>query len=107
MKSRNWLATLNNPSVTAQAWLEALFEKAAAVYVCGQLERGEQGTVHVQGFVNFKNPVRLAKLKKFDPAAHWEVVKVNNGAHDYCMKEDTRVEGPYEFGTKPVQRNNK
>lgn len=23
------------------------------------------------------------------------------------MKEDTRVEGPWEFGTKPVQRNNK
>ncbi|AXH73225.1 MAG: Rep [Cressdnaviricota sp.] len=23
------------------------------------------------------------------------------------MKEDTRVEGPWEFGEKPVQRNNK
>lgn len=23
------------------------------------------------------------------------------------MKEDTRVEGPWEFGTKPVQRNSK
>lgn len=23
------------------------------------------------------------------------------------MKEDTRVEGPYEYGVKPVNRNNK
>jgi hypothetical protein len=35
------------------------------------------------------------------------MVKVNNGAHTYCMKEDTRVAGPWEFGIKPVQRNNK
>jgi len=30
------------------------------------------------------------------------VVKINNGAHDYAMKEDTRVFGPWEYGTKPV-----
>jgi len=46
-------------------------------------------------------------MKKICPISHWEMVKVNNGAHDYCMKEDTRVEGPWEFGTKPVQRNSK
>lgn len=34
-----------------------------------------------------------------------EPVKRNNGADDYCMKEDTRVEGPWEFGEKPVRRN--
>lgn len=35
------------------------------------------------------------------------MVKINNGAHNYCMKEDTRLEGPWEYGTKPVQRNSK
>ena len=30
---------------------------------------------------------------------------MNNGADTYCMKEDTRLEGPFEFGTKPVKRN--
>lgn len=42
-----------------------------------------------------------------DNRLHIEVVKHNNGADNYCMKEDTRVEGPWEFGTKPIKRNNK
>jgi hypothetical protein len=49
----------------------------------------------------------LSGLKKICNKAHFEFVRVNNGAHDYCMKEDTRVAGPWEFGIKPVQRNNK
>lgn len=32
---------------------------------------------------------------------------INNGAHEYAMKEETRVDGPWEIGTKPVSRNNK
>lgn len=39
--------------------------------------------------------------------SHFELVKVNNGADDYCLKEDTRVEGPWEFGKKPHKRNSK
>ena len=49
----------------------------------------------------------MAALKKHCGKAHFEPVKVNNGADAYCMKEDTRLEGPWEFGTKPVKRNNK
>ena len=41
------------------------------------------------------------------PAAHCEPVQVDNGAAKYCMKEDTRVQGPWEYGTKPIQRNSK
>lgn len=46
-------------------------------------------------------------MKKIDPRVHWEIVRVNNGADDYCLKEDTRVEGPWEFGKKPAKRNSK
>lgn len=38
---------------------------------------------------------------------HAEKVVRNNGADKYCMKEDTRLDGPWEFGVKPVERNNK
>lgn len=38
---------------------------------------------------------------------HIEIIKINNGADKYCLKEDTRVEGPYEFGVRPVERNSK
>lgn len=46
-------------------------------------------------------------MKKMDPRAHWEPIRMNNGADTYCMKEDTRVEGPWEFGIKPARRNAK
>jgi len=49
----------------------------------------------------------MSALTKLSPKSHFERVKINNGADDYCMKEDTRVEGPWEFGKKPVKRNSK
>jgi len=52
--------------------------------------------------MNFSNSVRATSIKKADKKLHIEIVRVNNGAHDYCMKEETRIEGPYEFGIKPV-----
>lgn len=106
-KSRNWLCTLNNPEGAAQDYLEAWFVRGKAKYVVGQLEKGTEGTVHIQYFLNFKEPVRMSQLKKHCSRSHFEEVKINNGAHTYCMKEDTRLEGPFEFGEKPIQRNNK
>lgn len=46
-------------------------------------------------------------MKKLCPRSHWEPVKRDNGVDAYCMKEDTRVEGPWEFGEKPVRHNKK
>jgi len=37
--------------------------------------------------------------------AHFEIVKRDNGASDYCLKEQTRLEGPWEFGIKPARKN--
>lgn len=84
-----------------------MFIKTKAVYVVGQLEKGDEGTVHIQYFVNFKTPVRITVLQKVSKESHYEKVKINNGADDYCMKESTRVEGPWEFGVRPVKRNSK
>jgi len=49
----------------------------------------------------------MSRLQKADLHCHYEPVKVDNGAAKYCMKEETRVEGPYEFGIKPVVRSSK
>lgn len=107
MKSRTWLLTLNNPELEGEEYMRSMFEQLKAAYVCGQLEQGAEGTPHFQMFVNFKEPVRASKIKKFDNKLHIDIVKQNNGADDYCLKEETRAEGPWEFGRKPVRRNNK
>lgn len=49
----------------------------------------------------------MAALKKHCSKAHFEPVKKDNGAADYCNKEETRLEGPWDFGIKPVKRNSK
>jgi len=68
-------------------------------YCVWQKEKGEQGTEHWQGYVQFSQNMRLAALKKMSPTAHWEE---RRGSHTqakaYCMKEDTRVDGPWEHG---------
>jgi hypothetical protein len=106
-KWRNWLGTWNNPDIPTEDFLKDIYSQGKVVYLVGQLEKGKEGTVHVQFFVNFKSQKRLSEVKKLNGKAHWQGVTINNGAHNYCMKEETRLEGPYEFGIRPVQRNNK
>ena len=92
----------------AEGWLKKLFEKTGAVYVVGQLECcPDTKRLHIQACCNFKEPVRCSKLKKYDADMHIEAVKRDNGANEYCMKTETRVAGPWEFGVKPVRRNSK
>jgi len=46
-KVRNFLMTLNNPDDDTRTYLERLHVKSNAVYTCGQLEKGEEGTPHI------------------------------------------------------------
>lgn len=46
-------------------------------------------------------------MRKVNEKAHYEIVRKDNGVDAYCMKDDTRVEGPIEHGVKPVQNPDK
>ena len=86
--------------------LAKFHEDAKATFTCGQLERGENGTDHIQFYINLPQPQRLSALKKVCPHSHWEVVRVNKAAQQYVMKEDTRIAGPWEFGERPKVNQN-
>lgn len=49
----------------------------------------------------------MSALSKVCKKSHFVAVKVDNGASDYCLKEETRLEGPWEFGLKPARLNKK
>ena len=72
-----------------------------------QMEKGESGTPHLQLTVSFKTTHRLAAMKKIDPQVHWEQARNVDRAIVYCMKEETRIAGPWEHGHRPVKRNSK
>jgi len=102
-QQRNWVFTLNNPTETEKPedLIEKVFTPEQKVrYVVFQKEKGDEGTEHYQGYVEFSTPKRLAAVKKLLPRAHWEARRgTADEARDYCMKDDSRVNGPWESGT--------
>lgn len=99
------IITHNNPDFTAEEYLEKWWSLPETNYVNGQLEKGKEGTVHIQAYVQIKRGQRLSWWKKRDSKAHFEFVRLDNGASTYCLKEESRLEGPWEFGKRPIQRN--
>lgn len=92
-----WVFVVNNPGDWRPKW------DANAAYLVYQLERGEeQGTTHLQGYVRFAKRKRFKTAKSWfsNDAVHIEKAQGNEQQNrDYCTKEQTRVDGPWEFGT--------
>lgn len=68
------------------------------------MEKGSEGTPHIQGYVYFKNAVRWLTMKGKLDDDHFEPAKGNalqNKA--YCSKEEGRIDGPFEYGDIPKQ----
>lgn len=85
-----WSITINNPTEDDQlSWRNAA-SLPWVKEVKGQLEKGENGTLHVQGFLR-TDQVRFSQVKKAFPRAHIEVARNVNALARYVSKEETRV----------------
>lgn len=105
-QARNWCGTLNElpDGFNGAEWFAALQDKVA--YAVGQLEMGENtGHQHLQLYVQLKRSQRLGWLRaQISDKAHWEPRKGTAAqAREYCMKEETRVAGPWEVGLWATQ----
>lgn len=91
-QSKNWCFTVNNYSVLDDQTLQDMPYK----YLIYGREVGDEGTPHLQGYVQLKKITRLTGMKKLHPTAHWEVAKgTEEQNRTYCSKE-----GDFqEFGT--------
>lgn len=94
LKGNQWICTLNNPTkhypdFMLKDYLEK-WHSTGAVYVTGQLEKGKEETPHVQYYVQFgpKDQKRMSAMRKYCPHSHYVIVKQNNGADEYCNKEE-------------------
>lgn len=95
MGSRSYCFTLNNPEFNTNELPTIQHER----FIIWQLEKGENGTRHIQGYIELSKPQRISALKAWLPRAHFETRKGSREqARDYSRKEDTRIEGPFERG---------
>lgn len=102
-QSKYWFFTLNHPRSRDEAEFPELVR--ISQWLVYQLERGDNGTEHYQGYCVFPTNKRLAGVRKLLSRAHWEPRKgTHEEAKNYCSKEDTRVDGPWEYGEEPVPR---
>lgn len=54
-KATNWMGTCNNPEIAPEVYLKQMFETGKCKYVSGQLEKGSEGTEHIQFYVCFNS----------------------------------------------------
>ena len=77
-------------------------------YLVYQLEEcPETRRTHYQGYAEFSQQMTLKKLQEWLPSVHFEKRFGNQAqAIAYCTKEDTRVDGPWEYGERPREEGN-
>lgn len=102
IRLRKWCVTINNPTDVEKTQWTQLCSKA--VNFAWQIETGENGTPHIQGCVEFKNPVKFSTLKNKIERAHWEPARNWEASMDYCQKDETRIEGPFTSSKPKVSK---
>lgn len=84
MSARAWCYTINNYTLQEQLDVDSI----ECRYNIFGLEKGKEGTKHIQGYIEFSKVVRFSAIKKLLPRAHIEMRKgTRDQARDYCKKE--------------------
>ena len=97
-EAKAWMLTLNNPVLDVLE-ICAIFELLDVKYIW-QFEIGDNGTPHVQAFIEFSKKKRFSYVRRrMDDngigGCHLENCHGRVNGINYCRKEDTRTEGPF------------
>lgn len=100
-KYRYWFFTWNNPTMPLDKDnLLQLHEQVQ--YTKFQLEKGDEGTPHLQGVLLLRDKFTCSWVSKMHPkCGYWQPVKSLDDALAYVSKEVSRIAGPWEAGTVP------
>lgn len=75
-----------------------------------QTEQGDEGTVHLQGYLELRGTARVASVKRLLGSDRYHL-EVRHGSQreaiDYCRKADSRVEGPWGCWGTPAQQGSR
>ena len=94
--SRRWCFTINNPTHLDENRLHQLRQHSS--YLVYQKEQGANETIHYQGYVEFTNRKKGTTVYNL-VQGHLSVARgTPKQASEYCKKEESRIEGPWEYG---------
>lgn len=103
---RNWCWTriINEQTVNQLInYSDTIGNHTDVRYCIFQLERcPSTQRLHLQGYMELNKSCRMAHVKEIlqDTTVHLEVRRGSRDeARDYCRKEESRIEGPFESGT--------
>lgn len=100
VQSFAWCFTENNP-LSCHGDLPEWPDMRYRIF---QYEKGGEGTIHIQGYVYFNKKRSTRQVSQLLARAHWESAKGNPEQNrTYCSKVETRLLGPFEWGTLPSQ----
>lgn len=98
---RRFMLTINNPEETdeeMEKYLQSL--EHIKFYSFNREQAPTTGTIHFQIFAIFSSPKRFTTIKSYFPKAHIEqCYKSSSVCYEYTTKSETRISGPYEWGT--------
>lgn len=96
IRARRWCLTINNYNENNITQIHKYFD----YYIIGK-EIGNEGTPHLQIYVEKKNAVSFNKIKKLFPTAHIEKAKGNRKQNlEYCKKQGDYITNLEELSFK-------
>lgn len=106
--AKHWCFTLNNPTIDEDNILDEL-DTLTFEYAVFQLEEGENGTPHFQGYVIWKSKQRLTAVRNLmGGRCHWEIARGTPEQNRiYCTKDEGRIGDFCESGLFPENSQGK
>lgn len=106
LRLRNWCFTINNPDERIVEYYKNMPADEMTIYhikyLVVQLERGQHGTRHLQGYLEFDCSMRFNWVKRNLVGFRLAHIEARRGtrlqASMYCQKPNSRVEGPWIYG---------
>lgn len=90
---RNACFTINNPTMTRDAFIERIKYSERATYVVVGYEVGESGTPHFQGYIEFNRPMDFGIVQELLLNGHIEARRgTPHQASFYCQKDEMFTE---------------
>lgn len=104
-RNRNWIFTINADDHGVLPTHDEILDCIDAKYMIFQLEQGEQGRLHYQGYCHMPSARTMSSMKRaLGARAHLEIRRgTHQQAKEYCSKEETRIAGPWHKGEEPEQ----